>query len=152
MEKYIVYRKQVCRIINEEDGIYTLVPISDDTIKMKVPKDSNTLRNLITKEEVDRLLMEMPEIDVINNNEKIMEQIYKDLMKSGTHEDIIKIIKTTYARNELRKANNKKLSDKDTEYFTRAEKYLYEEFSIVLGLDYEATRKYVIDKVKKYQK
>lgn len=148
---YIVYRKQVCKIDGIIDGRYELIPISDDSIKMQVPFDSNVLRDLITKEEIDALLLEIPGIDVINNNEKMIENEYRELMKRGTHEDLVKIIKTTYQRNEIRKNNNKKISDRDNEYFLRAEKYLYEELSIVLNLDYEKTKEYVINKVKQIE-
>ena len=36
---------------------------------------------------------------------------------------------------------------KDTNYFNQAEKYLYNEFSVVLGMSYDDTKQYVIDKV-----
>ena len=149
---YIVYRKLVCKIIDIKDNKYTLVPMSDDSIKMQVPTDSKFLRDLITKEEIDKLLIEMPTIDVINNRDKIIEGEYKELMTSGTHQDLIKIIKTAYMRNEQRRMNNKKTSDKDNEYFERAEKYLYEELSVVLNKSYDETKEYVIDKVTKYAK
>ena len=149
---YIVYRKQVCKIADIKDDKYILISISDDSIKMQVPIDSKLLRDLITKEEVDKLLIEMPSIDVINNNDKMIEGEYKVLMASGTHQDLIKIIKTTYLRNEQRKMNNKKISDKDNEYFERAEKYLYEELSVVLNMNYDETKNYVIDKVTKFAK
>ena len=42
----------------------------------------------------------------------------------------------------------KKRSEKDTTYFNHAEKYLYTEFSVVLGKSYEDTKEYVISKVK----
>ena len=50
----------------------------------------------------------------------------------------------------MRKNNNKKISDKDDSYFTQAEKYLYSEFAIVLGLNFADTKQYVIDVVSKY--
>lgn len=70
-------------------------------------------------------------------------------MQTGTHEDLIKIIKTTYFRNKERIDNNKKTTDKDNYYFNQAELYLYNEFSVVLNLTYEETRQYVIDKLNK---
>jgi len=77
----------------------------------------------------------------------MMEYEYKNLLSSGSHEDLVKIIKTTYLRNKERIDNKKKISDKDNRYFQLAEKYLYNEFSIVLGLTIEDTKEYVIDKV-----
>lgn len=146
---YIVYRKETCKIIEKEDGYYRLVPVNDTSIKYKVPVDSNFLKKVITKEEIDRLLLEMPEINTIDLGEKQIEQEYKELMKSGTHEDLVKIIKTSYLRNQIRILNNKRISEIDDEYFKRAEKYLYEEIGIVLNLSFENTKEYIINKLKK---
>lgn len=150
MKKYIIYRKQVCEILDEQDGMYTLRPISDDSITMKVPVNCNVLRNLITKKDIDKLLKEAKNIDVIDNYDKMIEQEYKNLLSTGELADIIKVIKTTYLRNEYRKNNNKKLSDKDVMYFEKAEKYLYEEFSVVLGKSYADTKKYVIETIEAF--
>lgn len=146
---YIVYRKETCKIIEKEDGYYRLVPVNDTSIKYKVPVDSNFLKKVITKEEIDRLLLEIPEINTIDLGEKQIEQEYKDLMKSGTHEDLVKIIKTSYLRNQIRILNNKRISEIDDEYFRRAEKYLYEEIGVVLNLSFENTKEYIINKLKK---
>ncbi|MBS5862901.1 MAG: CarD family transcriptional regulator [Firmicutes bacterium] len=146
---YIVYRKETCKIIEKEDGYYRLVPVNDTSIKYKVPVDSNFLKKEITKEEIDRLLLEIPEINTIDLGEKQIEQEYKELMKSGTHEDLVKIIKTSYLRNQIRILNNKRISEIDDEYFRRAEKYLYEEIGIVLNLSFENTKEYIINKLKK---
>lgn len=152
MKKYIVYRKQVCRIVSEEEGMYKLEPIYDESIKYQIPVNSPVLRDLITKEEIEHLLECIPSIDIIDNSEKMIENTYKELMSSGTHADLIKVIKTTYLRNEIRKQKNKKTSDKDTEYLNRAEKYLYGELSVVLGMNFEETKEYVINKVNKKHK
>lgn len=146
---YIVYRKETCKIIEKEDGYYKLVPVNDTSIKYKVPVDSNFLKKVITKEEIDRLLLEIPEINTIDLGEKQIEQEYKELMKSGTHEDLVKIIKTSYLRNQIRILNNKRISEIDDEYFRRVEKYLYEEIGIVLNLSFEDTKEYIINKLKK---
>lgn len=146
---YIVYRKETCKIIEKEDGYYRLVPVNDTSIKYKVPVDSNFLKKVITKEEIDRLLLEIPEINTIDLGEKQIEQEYKELMKSGTHEDLVKIIKTSYLRNQIRILNNKRIGEIDDEYFRRAEKYLYEEIGIVLNLSFENTKEYIINKLKK---
>lgn len=152
MKKYIVYRNEVCQILKEENNLYFLIPVNDDSIKYQVPKDSILLRKLITKEEIDKLLLEIPEIKTIDNGDKKIEQIYKELMNRRTHEDLIKIIKTTYLRNQLRVLNNKKISEIDDEYLKRAEKYLYEEIGVVLNMTYEQIKEHVIKKIKELQK
>ena len=65
-------------------------------------------------------------------------------MHSGTYEDLIKTIKTSYLRNKDRK---KKISEIDNEYFNKAGSYLYNEFSVVLNLSFSETKEYVIKSV-----
>ena len=48
--------------------------------------------------------------------------------------------------------DNKKISDKDNFYFDKAEKYLYNELSISLNMNYEEVKKYVFDTVSSIKK
>lgn len=152
---YIIYRKDVCKIIDIKKNhfnnmdYYLLIPVDDDSLHIDVPVDNRMgyLRNLISKEEVEYIIKKIPEVDVINSDEKKLEGEYKSLLSEGTHENLIKIIKTTYLRNKDRIDNKKKISDRDNHYFELAEKYLYNEFSVVLNMSYEETKEYVINQV-----
>lgn len=152
---YVVYRKSVCKvkqIKNNErlnSACYILVPVNDESLKIEVPvsKGNDYLRNLISIDKLEEIIKAIPNIDIIDDNDKLIENEYKELLKRGNHEDLIKIIKTTYLRNKERTENKKKISDKDKNYFEQAEKYLYTEFSIVLGKGFDETKKYIEDKV-----
>ncbi len=152
---YLVYGKDVCKVceieekkFNNED-YYLLRPIKDPTLKIEIPitNKNNKIRDLISKEELENLLNEIPKIETIKTNEKFLESEYKQLLSTGSHKDLIKIIKTTYLRNQKRLENNKKKTEKDTTYFELAEQYLYNEFSIVLGYDYDQTKDYIRKRV-----
>lgn len=150
---YIMYKRDVCIIkevkkINDND-YYILIPVSDNSLTISVPTNKDDfIRNLITKKQLDNIIDNIPNIQVINVDNRLYENEYRNLLNTGLHEDLIKIIKTTYLRNKERLENNKKIGDKDNHYFEMAEKFLYNEFSIVLGLSYEDTKKYVSDKLK----
>lgn len=151
----LVYKKDVC-VVEEvkikylrDTDYYVLNPITDKSLKIQVPTTSNAIRSLITKERVEEIIKSIPKIKVIKTDSKNLENDYKQLMQSGTHEDLIKIIKTTYLRNKERLDNNKKTTDKDNYYFNQAELYLYNEFSVVLNLSYEETKEYLINEVNK---
>jgi len=146
---FVVYKRDVCKVINIKNGYYVLVPISDNSLKISIPMDNKLgfIRNLIHKDEVMEIIKKIPNIEIIETSDKLIENEYKLLLNSGTHEDLIKIIKTTYLRNKERIDNNKKIGDKDNNYFNLAEKYLYNEFSIILNMNYENTKNYVIDQV-----
>jgi len=152
----VVYKKDVCKIVeirknhlNNED-YYIMIPLADESLKLDVPVSNRCgfIRELITKEEALELIKKIPLIEPITNNDKLLEQEYKSLLNNGSHEDLIKIIKTTYLRNEERKNNKKKISDKDNYYFNQAEKYLYTEFSVSLNMSFDETKEFVINKVK----
>ena len=156
---YVVYKKEVCRVKEiKENGLdnssyYVLIPITDESLKIEVPTANRLgyLRNLISKEEIDEIIKKIPTIRIIEENDRLIENEYKELLKKGTFEDLITIIKTTYLRNKAREDSKKKLSDKDNTYFNLAEKYLYTEFSIVLNKSYEDTKNYVEDEVRKLE-
>ena len=150
---YLVYRKEVCKVTEIKEYkndflYYVITPINDTSLRIEVPTDLTVIRPLISKIEIQKIIEGIPNIKEIVENNRLLENKYKELLKSGTYNDLITIIKTTYLRNETRDKEKKKRSEKDTTYFNLAEKYLYTEFSVVLGKSYEDTKKYVISKVK----
>ncbi len=149
MDKYIVYRKDVCVIKEIEDNnYYLLVPVSDSSLKYHVPIDSPYLRKLITKKKLIEFLDNVKEIPIITSNSKLIENEYRQLLNEGSYENLMRIIKTTYLRNQERLNNKKKKAEKDSYYFDLAEKYLYTEFSVVLGMTIDETRDYIINHVR----
>ena len=147
----IVYKKDVCKVIDTNDDYYVLKPINDETLTIKALKNSKLIRSLISIKEINKIINNIPNIKIINENDKLIENQYKELLKDGSFESLISIIKTTYLRNQKRINEKKKLSEKDKDYFILAEKYLYTEFSIVLNKSFEDTKKYVEECVKKYE-
>lgn len=151
----LVYKRDVCLVEEvrvkyiKDIDYYILSPITDNSLKIKIPTNSKDIRSLISKDRVQELIQKIPNIKEIKTETKTLENDYKQLMKNGTHEDLIKIIKTTYLRNKERLDNNKKTTDKDNYYFNQAELYLYNEFSVVLGLSYDETKEYIIKEVTK---
>lgn len=155
LDSFVVYKNDVCRVkeiknnyFNNED-YYLLIPINDESLKIEVPVSNKYgfIKKLISKDEIEQILTQIPNIDVINVDDRMIENEYRTLLKSGNHLDLVRIIKTTYLRNKNREDNNKKLGEKDSMYFRLAEKYLYTEFSVVLNLNYEETKQYVISRV-----
>lgn len=153
---YIVYKRDVCKVLGIKEkyynntDYYVLSPVRDTSLKINVPVNNKTLiRDLMTKEEVEHLIKEIPNIESLDIDDKLIEYTYKELLKSEKHEDLIKIIKTTYLRNKDREDNNKKISEKDNNYLTLAECYLYTEFSVALNKTIEDTKNYVISTVEK---
>lgn len=82
-------------------------------------------------------------IECINVPDSRLESEYKKFLNSGSHFDLIRIIKTAYLRNKRRVDQKKKVGEKDLNYMQKAEKSLYGEFSAVLGISYDETKLYV---------
>lgn len=151
---YLVYKKDVCRVkdIKKINDLYyyVLVPVNDESLKIEVPASNKMgfIRDIISKKETEELIEKIPKIEILKNiDDKYIDKTYKDLLYNGNLEDLIRIIKTTYIRNDNRIKNNKKVSDKDLNYFEKAEEYLYNELSISLGLRFDETKEYIINKV-----
>lgn len=157
---YVVYKKSVCRVKeiknNKLNGIdyYILVPIDDDSLIIDVPVDNRMgyLRDVISKKETEELINSIPSIEPLDNiDDKYIEKTYKDLI-GGDYKDLIKIIKTSYLRNEMRSKNNRRPSEKDLNYFNQAEKYLYNELSISLNMSFDDTKNYIVTRVQELMK
>lgn len=84
---YIVYKRDVCIIKNKVENYYVLNPIDDTTLTIKVLFKSNLLRNIITKEESKKLIKFIPNIEIININDKLLENEYKRLLSNGNLEN-----------------------------------------------------------------
>lgn len=154
IDSYVVYGGNVCHVFDirtyNDKKYYVLKPVEDTSLTVSIPIDCNSVRGLISKKEALDLIDRIGFITGISiDNEKMYSNVYKDLFNEGSHESLIKIIKTTYRRNKKRSDDNKKISEMDDVFFKKAERLLYDELSIVLGMSYDDTKEYVIKKVEK---
>jgi len=147
----IVFKRDICKIvevkkkfINETD-YYILQPVFDSSLCISIPTNNKDLRNLINLKEIDKYIEMIPNLNVIEADSYSIEKEYKKLINSNKIEDLMTIIKTVYARNQVHLDNKKKISDKDSQYYEKAEKYLCQEFSITLNKTYKDTIKYIED-------
>lgn len=151
INEYVVFRKDVCKIkevkeINNKQ-YYVLTPITDESLIINIPSNNENIRRIISKEESLNIIDSIPSIEPIEFNEKNIENLYKELLRTGSHKDLIRIIKTSYHRNKERKENNKRLGDKDSTYFAKAEKYLYNELMISLDMTNEELKSFMKERL-----
>lgn len=148
---YVVYKKNVCKVsdlkkVNDSD-YYVLEDIDDHSLKISIPTSSTLIRDVISEEDSEKLINNIPLIDVISVPDKQLENEYKSLLNSGNLYNLVKIIKTTYLRNKRRTDEHKKIGETDESYFNKAEKLLYNELSVSLDMTYDATKDYIKNKV-----
>ena len=148
----IVYRGNVCKVrelvcgYRDGEDYYKLMPVYDPSMTIHTPVATigELARPVISREEVDRLIRIMPEIECVTAENRTLENIYKALLESENHEDLIRIIKTAYTRGEEKLNRGQQRNEKDKQYFRLAEKTLYNEFAVVLDKSYEDTKAYVV--------
>jgi CarD family transcriptional regulator len=159
VDDIVVYRRDVCKVIGKHrsdftgEMCYILVPYDtqDGSVKMQVPvaNKGGHLRDLITREEIDSLIRSTPDIDALESKPANMKSQYAALLKGDDISDLIRIIKTSYERNQQRLLQHKKTASIDDEYLRKAEKYLYDEIAVALGLTYDESKLFFEEEVAK---
>lgn len=154
----VVFRRNVCKVVGREvsdmtgEDCYVLEPYHkvEGSVVMKVPvaNKAGNLRDVMTKEEVDSLIREFPLIKALADKPANMKSQYVALLKSNKLEDLLCIMKTSFARNKSRIENKKKAAAIDGEYLSKAEKYLFDEMSVALGLTYDESKDYFMNALK----
>lgn len=155
--EYIVYGcKGVCQVeeithidipgSNKDRLYYVLAPLEDRNGKIYAPTDNAkvTMRKVITKQEAEQLIEEMPQIEELwVANEKQREFQYKEALKTCDYRAWISIIKTLYFRKKERIAQGKKITSLDERYLKAAENELYGELSLTLGVSKSEMEDYI---------
>ncbi len=134
---------------------YTLLPFysKESTIYTPVDNQKIVMRPILTKEEAESLIEEIPEIEELwITDEKNREQDYKDALAKADCRELIRVIKTIYPRKQKRLAAGKKVTASDERYFNMAEDFLYKELAISLDMDLDKVADYVVSHVKEHVK
>ena len=107
------------------------------------------LRGIITREEAERLIDEIPSIETLSiENEKFREDSYKKCIRTCECRDLLRIIKTIYVRKQAKYyLMAKKQPTTDERYLKLAEDHLYSEFSMLLDIPKEHMADYIEQRV-----
>ncbi|MEG2775316.1 MAG: CarD family transcriptional regulator, partial [Acetivibrio sp.] len=79
-------------------------------------------------------------------DEKGREEAYQTALNTCNCEELVKIIKTLYVRNESRIADGKKMTNSDRKYLKLAEEFLYGELALPLGIEKSEVEAFIIEK------
>ena len=155
----------VCRVdaVQTMDGIgadrqrvyYTLVPLYTSGSKLFVPTDSKKviIRSVMTKKDVKKLMDEWNEIETLRvENDKNREEVYKEALRSCDSRLWVRLIKTSYQRNQTRIEKGKKATTSDERYLQMAEENLFGELAIPLEMSRGEAEAYFVAKVRKNAK
>lgn len=156
----VIYGNQsVCRVENvglinignhPRREYYTLNPIFMDG-KTYAPTDTKMhMRHLISLEEMEELLMKIPEVEtkiIENQNLRQLTDYYKETIYQYTCADLIQMIFNLRAKQENLLLQNKKLSQTDERYKKEAEDLLHQEFAVVLQIPKDDVVEYIEEKM-----
>lgn len=164
-ENVVYGSKGICRILDithidisgaDKDRLYyVLAPIGDTNSKIYAPTDNQkiTMRKVISKEEADRLINELPDIELLwVADDKQREAKYKEVMRTCDYRAWVSIVKTLYMRKKERTAQGKKITSLDERYMKAAENELYGELSLTLGVPRDELESYIKTQLKQTQK
>ncbi len=160
---YIICGKNgVCRV--EEIGTmdlagadsdrlyYTLAPVYCSGSRIFTPVDNSkmVIRAVMTKEEAQKLVGEIPQIEELwVADDKRREQAYKEAIMTCDGRALVQIIKTLYMRKKKCLDNGKKVHNIDERYLRMAEDYLYGELACALDIERGNVASYITDEVEK---
>lgn len=134
--------------VDKRKKYYTLKPVFQQESMIYAPVENQkiVMRPILSKEEVEELLQNIPAIETVwITNEKERESQYKDAIRTCDCRELIKVIKTLYLRKKTRQQDGKKPTAVDEKYFRIAEEQLYEELGYVLEKDPNQMRAYITD-------
>lgn len=162
-EDFIIYgARGVCKVLDittleldeavKDQLYYVLQPCRQPESRIFTPVEGNKtpMRSIISKEEADQLIDEIPSIDALwVDNDRMREAAYKECIQSCQCRDLIRVIKALYYRKQERMAQNKKVTAVDDKYFKLAEENLYAELAIPLEMQQDEVEEYIASRMER---
>ena len=156
----ILYGSQVCRVTDIRDcafgktvkNYYVLTPAFDEKNVIYVPSDNEALlakmRKILSADEIRAIIKNLPEKSTVwIEDDKLRATEYKRIIDSGDREQIMIMIKTLFEKGQEKSASGKKLHALDEALLARAEKMIYEEFSLVLNIKKEDVIPFIAEQI-----
>ena len=93
-------------------------------------------------------IIKLPDIEILCvGDEKRREGVYRDALFQNQYRLWVSLIKTSYFRKRERISEGKKVINVDDRYLNCAERFLYGELAVALGISKEKVREYITDKI-----
>lgn len=161
IDDHIVYGNHgVCKVVaigpvslpmvSKKKIYYTLKPIrkKETAVYAPVEKPKAVIRSIISKEEAEQLLEDIPNIEAAwIGNEKDREAQYKEALRSCDCRELVRMIKTLYKRKQERIREGKKVTVIDERYSKQAEEQFLDEMSFVLDVDKDELYQDIVKKI-----
>lgn len=162
VDDYIMYGMTgVCKVLDitsekfvngEQRKYYVLSPVYYDNTIIKIPVDNNKIqmREIISKDDATSLIDNITNIETLwIDDEKKRNVEFKEMLKSGECEELLKLVKIIYSNKEYTKSIGKKTYQADANIMKEAERLLNEELSIILNISPDEVNSHILSKMNK---
>ena len=106
------------------------------------------MRNILSIREVNSLIDSIPRLDDLwIDNEAARIEKHKAILSSGDRTQILSLISTLYRHKADCQEKGKKMHQKDERIFKEAERLIYDEFALVLGISQKDVVSYISQKL-----
>ena len=151
----IVYgNNEVCKIgtidipdfIETTEKYYYLRPLSNPAsiLYVKTTNTQKPMRNILSKENAEDLLSELPTIEALyNQNDKVREKEFRDIIRSCDCKQLLQMLKGILLEKKQKETTGKKLSLNDEQNFHKVESCLANELSEIFHISVEQAKKQI---------
>ena len=135
---------------DDGNAYYVLQPVftKNSIIYAPVNNCKVSIRNIISRDEADEIIDMMPEVEpftISNRREKEME--YKKALKSGKHNEWLRLVKTLYNRKSENVNYRQSFSETDRMLLCSAERLLNGELAVALQIPFEKVSDYIMSRL-----
>lgn len=117
-----------------------LKPVYQKNSTVYVPLDNeeltSRLKRLLTYDEINEIIEKMPSDDndwILNDNERI--EFFRETLKGGDREKLVRMVRMLYLHRNTQNEIGRKLHASDDHFLKDAEKLVFDEFALVLGIE-----------------
>ena len=132
---------------------YLLKPLQQDgVIYTPVDNQKVSIRAVISRETAEELIDLIPSIRAKAYHGPTLQalaQHYQSAVRTHDCRDLLELMMSIYAKRQQAKAQKRRLGMVDERFMKQAEKMLYGEFSVALGIPYEEVQPYIARRLEK---
>ena len=104
------------------------------------------MRPVLSRREAEELVRSIPSLaadDCSRLSLRVLNEHYRDLIHTRTCEDMVRVIKSAYAKGAARRSRGASPNQMDERYLKRAEELLYGELAVALDIPREEVAGYI---------
>lgn len=142
--------------LSDSDTLYYKLSPVYDTEVIYTPVDTKAfMRPVMSKEQAEKLIDRIPEIPETicdNHDIKMLNERYRACLNTHENDDLVRLIKSVYMKNKRSIKAGRHMGQTDQQYMKRAEKMLYGELAVVLGMEFNQIQPYIKRRVAELEK